>query len=71
MALIVTARNDGTDKDGYANYDVEVRINRRILYKGRVLKHKRSDGWGALLERISWGDADMPVKAELTVSLSK
>lgn len=45
--LIVLVYNDGTGTDAAANYDVEVRVNHVTIWRGRVSKHDRSEGWPA------------------------
>lgn len=50
--LLLLIHNDGTGKDGLANYDIEVRINAVIISTLRVEGHKRSDGWVKLVKKI-------------------
>jgi len=47
--LIVLIHNDGTGDIKIGNYDVEVRINDRVLSKFRIEKYKREVGWEELL----------------------
>ena len=50
--LIVLARNI-TDLAEVSDYDVEVRVNKRTLWRGRVVGHERADGWTNLLRAIA------------------
>ena len=50
--FIVYVHNDGLGSDVSASYDVEVRINRNPLWRGKVNGHNRKDGWPALLKTI-------------------
>jgi hypothetical protein len=49
--LEVYVRNIKTVKD-IADYEYIVMINAEQIAEGKILKHKRSDGWGPLVERI-------------------
>lgn len=51
--LIVLVHNDSTGTEEAANYDVEVRINERTIWTGRVDGHHRANGWPRLLEKIA------------------
>lgn len=51
--LIVLAHNDGTGTNEAANYNVEVRVNERIIWKGSIRKHDRRQGWPKLLKQIA------------------
>lgn len=51
--LIVLIHNDSTGTDDHANYDVEVRINKHTLWRGRVIDHDRADGWPELLKIVA------------------
>jgi hypothetical protein len=51
MALILVFHNDGTGLDHDANYNVEIRINDRVIESGRLEHHVRSQGWAALVQR--------------------
>ena len=64
--LTLTIHNDGTGNERVGNYDVTVKSNNDVLWKGRVNGHDRSHGWLALLdltlnniyrERMGVGDA--------------
>jgi hypothetical protein len=49
--LIATFHNDNTGDEQIGNYDVEVFINYRKLYRGRIEGHERKD-WRDLI--IKW-----------------
>ncbi len=51
--LIVKVHNDGSGTSLSANYDVEVSMNLRTIWRGRVEGHNRHYGWPALLEEIA------------------
>lgn len=51
--LIVKVHNDGSGTSLSANYDVEVAMNLRTIWRGRVKGHNRHHGWPALLEEIA------------------
>ena len=52
--LIVLAHNTtGTKSDGTSDYDVEVRINERVIFKGQVIGHIRDHGAAILLHSIA------------------
>lgn len=51
MALIITARNL-TGLNEISDYEVGAWINERPIWKGIVLKHRRDDGWAALVQMI-------------------
>jgi len=51
--LIITAHNDSTGKEGLANYDCEVRVNHRVIWRGRVENHVRDEGFEKLLELMA------------------
>lgn len=51
--LIVKVHNDGSGTSLSANYDVEVSVNLRTIWRGRVTGHNRHYGWPALLEEIA------------------
>ena len=53
MSLIVVFHNDGTGDDTIAHYNVEVRINTRVLWQGRIRRHRRALGWQDLLHRLA------------------
>ncbi len=46
--LILTARPDGT-----ADYEVEVKINRHVIWRGAISGHKRANGAENLLRLIA------------------
>ena len=51
--LIVLVHNDGTGTEERANYDYEVRINKEVIERGRILDHHRKEGWQALIREIA------------------
>ena len=51
--LIVLLHNDGTGKGNMGNYDAEVRVNDRCIWRGRVYEHDRATGWPRLLEQLA------------------
>jgi hypothetical protein len=51
--LILLIHNDGTGANNNANYDVEVRVNERLIWQGRVEGHNRDDGWPMLLRQLA------------------
>ena len=53
MSLIVILQNDGTGDDDTGHYDYEVRINSRVLVRGRIEDHRRADGWAPLVEKVA------------------
>ena len=57
--LIVTAHNrGGTDES--AIYEVNVYINKRIIWRGVVKGHNRTDGWHDLLHMIAKAGEEEP-----------
>ena len=50
--LIVTCHNDGTRTDPWGNYYCEVRVNNKVIAKGRIEAHYRPAGWRSLLRRV-------------------
>lgn len=50
--LLITFHNDSTGTEKVGNYNVEVYVNYRLLWKGRVEKHKRERGWRQLLRDL-------------------
>lgn len=57
MSLSIVLTNDGTGKNGFANYDVVVRVNGRIIAVKKVSGHKRSDGWEVLVKKLVEGES--------------
>lgn len=53
MMLIITFLNDQTGDDFAANYDVLVRVNKGIVYRGRIEAHNRTKGWRELVRQLS------------------
>ena len=52
--LIVLAHNVTKGEDlTTSEYDVEVRINERTIWRGHVEGHHRANGWQRLLEKIA------------------
>lgn len=52
--LIVLAHNVTKGEDlSISEYDVQVRINERVIWKGRVGEHVRAEGWQTLLHKIA------------------
>lgn len=52
--LIVTAKNVTPEQENeICAYEVYVRINKRVIWKGLVQNHQRSDGFPALLRKIA------------------
>ena len=51
--LIVSLQNDGTGDEITGSYNVVVRINRRLIWSGRVENHLRTSGWPGLLHRLA------------------
>ena len=42
-----------------SNYDYVVMINATLIASGKVKKHKRADGWAALVKRIAEQHAEV------------
>ena len=57
--LIVTAHNV-RQYCGYADYDVVVRVNEKLIAKLHVKGHERELGWQELLHRIATAGATAP-----------
>lgn len=51
-ALSITFQNDGTGPAEAANYTVRVMVNRSLIVKARVVGHRRSEDWRALVVRL-------------------
>lgn len=63
--LIITLHNDGSSLlDGVGNYNYTVKINTRVIERGRIEDHLRSEGWRALLARIVEKDELLNVRGE-------
>ena len=50
--LIIYIHNIKT-KDDIADYEYHVMVNTGNIAKGKIKKHKRSDGWAKLVKRIA------------------
>ncbi len=55
MALTVVFRNDGTGNVEVGNYEVSVEVNDKQIYTGRIVDHRRSEGWAGLLRQFVVG----------------
>lgn len=58
MLIVKIHNTDDNEVEGFANYDVEVLITTspktlKPIARGRVIGHKRSDGWRKLLRRVA------------------
>ena len=51
--LIVTALNKGVQEGDISDYAVDIRINTRILWRGKVRNHYRPNGIAPLLRKIA------------------
>ena len=51
--LIVTLHNRGTRQDDTADYDAEVFVNNRRIFKCLVTNHKRLNGFQTLLRAVA------------------
>jgi len=51
--LIITFHNDSTGNDEIGNYNVEVCINTRILWRTRIENHNRKKGWQELINTLN------------------
>ena len=61
--LILEAQNvtpGGTDEKGYADYNVNLWINDRPIWRGRVDMHKRDAGAAELLRLIAFHMDERP-----------
>jgi hypothetical protein len=52
VSLIIVLHNDGSGTETAANYDVQVRVNQRVIATARVEGHNRADGWKALVKKF-------------------
>ena len=48
--LVITFHNDGTGNEEIGNYNWEVYLNRKLLDRGELKNHNRSDGWKGLVK---------------------
>ena len=51
--LLVKIHNDGTGSKAVGHYDVEVLVNKKTLWTGRIENHLRLDGWKTLLRLLA------------------
>jgi len=51
--LLIKIHNDGTGSKAVGNYDIEVKVNDRTLWTGRVENHLRADGWKTLVRLLA------------------
>lgn len=77
--LLVMIHNDGSGKEGYANYNCAVRITTApdvlaTLWEGRVEGHRRSEGFESLINKVNskiQKDKKARVKKLLGIALKK
>jgi hypothetical protein len=50
--LIITLHNKGINETGFSDYEYKVYINETAIAHGKVIKHRRSDGWQKLVRRM-------------------
>jgi len=50
--LEIYVRNTG-DKKGISDYEYIVMVNAEKIAGGKILKHRRKDGWVPLIKRIA------------------